>query len=362
MAKFSILIPVYNAAKFLDQTMEGLLNQTFSDIEIVLVNDGSKDNSGEVCDAWAAKDKRVRAYHQKNGGAAAARNTAMDNATGDYIWFVDSDDRLEPDALERISKHLNDDEDHVLVFSYYIVYPDHTDLVTYDETMTYTGKEGLAEAVYQMDMNLFALTLVWNKVFSRKFIEKNHIRFNTSVGIGEDLIFVADALPHIRSITLMKDILYHYIKRESDSLSSKFQKHLYDYTLELNDIHSEMYAHLDMTSKRYQDCLSQICFHQLFATVVNLYRLNASVTAKERQERYQTIFSNEKNRRYIQNGGASFYAKLMRILLRINNPALADFMIHMLMKFRYTSKRVYPAVRAKFLLKWSPKTDKTSGV
>lgn len=102
----SVIIPVYNAEKYLPTCLESVLNQTYSDLELILVNDGSKDGSGAVCDAFAARDSRVKVIHQENGGVSAARNAGLDRAAGAYISFIDSDDYVKPDFMERLYHNL----------------------------------------------------------------------------------------------------------------------------------------------------------------------------------------------------------------------------------------------------------------
>ena len=96
----SVIVPVYNAEKFINECVNSILGQTMSDLELILVDDGSPDNCGAICDEYAIKDSRVRVFHQKNGGVCAGRNKGLSMATGEYVSFVDSDDYLEPDAIE----------------------------------------------------------------------------------------------------------------------------------------------------------------------------------------------------------------------------------------------------------------------
>ena len=99
MPQISVIVPVYNAEKYLHRCIDSILAQTFSDFELLLIDDGSKDNSGRICDEYAAKDSRIRVFHKKNGGVSSARNMGLDNAKGDWITFVDSDDWVKQDYL-----------------------------------------------------------------------------------------------------------------------------------------------------------------------------------------------------------------------------------------------------------------------
>lgn len=118
MPKVSVIIPVYNAEKYLRKCLDSVLAQSFADFEVLLINDGSTDGSGKICDDYAQKDARVKVFHKENGGVSSARNLGLDNATGDWIVFVDSDDYVEKNYFEVINNNLSQEID-VLVFSYW---------------------------------------------------------------------------------------------------------------------------------------------------------------------------------------------------------------------------------------------------
>ena len=107
--KISVIVPVYKAEKYLHRCVDSILSQTFTDFELILVNDGSPDNCGAICDEYAQKDNRVRVFHKENGGVSSARNLGLDNAKGEWITFVDSDDWLKPGCLEQLTNKLDAD-------------------------------------------------------------------------------------------------------------------------------------------------------------------------------------------------------------------------------------------------------------
>ena len=112
--KLSIIIPTYNSASVLPKALDSIVCQTFTDWECILVDDGSPDRSGKICDEYAEKDKRFRVFHQENAGVSAARNKGLDEAKGEYVNFVDSDDWVETNALEEYISHMSDDVDFVV--------------------------------------------------------------------------------------------------------------------------------------------------------------------------------------------------------------------------------------------------------
>ena len=105
MSLISVIVPIYNVEKYLDRCVDSIINQTYKNLEIILVDDGSPDNCLAICDSWAEKDRRIKVIHKENGGVSSARNSALDIASGDYIGFVDSDDWIEPDMYEILIKN-----------------------------------------------------------------------------------------------------------------------------------------------------------------------------------------------------------------------------------------------------------------
>ena len=108
MPKISVIVPVYNTEKYLHRCIDSILAQTFTDFELLLIDDGSKDNSGAICDEYAAKDSRVRVFHKENGGVSSARNLGLDNVRGEWVTFVDSDDWVEKEYIELFVKNIDD--------------------------------------------------------------------------------------------------------------------------------------------------------------------------------------------------------------------------------------------------------------
>ena len=116
----SIIVPVYNTEKYLHRCIDSILAQTFTDFELLLINDGSKDNSGKICDEYAAKDSRVRVFHKENGGVSSARNLGLNEAQGKWIYFVDSDDTLQLYALQELVNWINNDKIDLIMAGYYV--------------------------------------------------------------------------------------------------------------------------------------------------------------------------------------------------------------------------------------------------
>ena len=208
-SQISIIVPVYNSEKYLDACIDSILSQSFRDFELILVDDGSKDSSAQICDEYASQDTRVRVIHKANGGVSAARNDGLDIAKGEYITFIDSDDWVEREYLETLSNYRDYD---IVFFSHRVIYED-----GYISEFLFEAKEGDKQNLWKIvadlkknntDWNFFGYT--WNKMLRRDIIEKYKIRFIEGLRISEDEVYTLDYCTHAKSIKVFPLCLYNY--------------------------------------------------------------------------------------------------------------------------------------------------------
>ena len=212
----SIIVPVYNAEKYLNRCIDSILSQTMTDFELLLIDDGSKDNSGRICDEYAAKDVRVRAFHKPNGGVSSARNLGLDNAKGKWITFVDADDRCSCNYLEHLLSKVDDDTD--LIISYAVicdstgekaeVYPEYKVNATNFERLF-------------VDSDMHWHTSPWAKLYRASIIYENSLRFNEMMHIGEDADFLFSFMLITDKIYVSSDTDYYYTCDVSGSLTKR---------------------------------------------------------------------------------------------------------------------------------------------
>lgn len=205
--KFSIIIPVYNTQDFLHNCIDSVLAQTYTDFELLLINDGSTDNSAVICNQYANSDKRINVVHKKNGGVSSARNIGINISKGEYIWFIDADDWVEPHALDMVFKLLKKDNRYLYAFSYNNIYLDKNIVVSsLDETL---------------DINIKTETLKYNAIvvyfFNREIILKNQLYFDENMRYAEDIEFVMKYLFIVKKVSYSSDIIYNYRR---DNLNS----------------------------------------------------------------------------------------------------------------------------------------------
>lgn len=222
MDKISIVVAVYNAEKTLKKCVDSLLNQTYNNIEIILVNDCSKDNSLDICKEYSKANDNVKVIsNDRNSGVSNTRNNGIDNSTGEYICFVDSDDYVESNYIEVLYYYYQKyNTVPICGFVYHDEY-NHAKPVKY----SWSGDEGLVSLgeAFKLKSELY-LTALWNKLFDRKLIVDRNIRFDTNVSVGEDLRFSVDYFikNNVDKICVLFEPLYHYMKLTDNSLMSNF--------------------------------------------------------------------------------------------------------------------------------------------
>lgn len=213
----SVIIPVYNVERYLEECIQSVVNQTYTDWECILVDDGSTDGSGGICDEWAQKDKRIRVIHQENGGVSKARNRGIEEADGEYVVFVDSDDWL---GKEHLAKLVNAPKADLVVSGIRQVMSS-GDCMEYKPACSKTfsfSKEGIDEVVDLNHKYLLYGPVV--KLYQTSIIKENGIIFPTDCSYGEDLQFNLQYLDYVHTISQVDDVSYFY-RRGTETLSTK---------------------------------------------------------------------------------------------------------------------------------------------
>ncbi|MBQ9229381.1 MAG: glycosyltransferase [Eubacterium sp.] len=194
----SVIVPVYNVEKYLDQCVESIVNQTYMNLEIILVDDGSPDGCPQLCDAWAAKDSRIKVIHQPNGGVSAARNAGLDIATGDYIGFVDSDDLIPEDYYEFLFNLLKKEKADIARCAHYY-FDDNGFSHNCDEIIESPFViEGSAALMEDIKNSGNKSVVIWNKLFKRSVID--NVRFDGLLSVGEDTVFLFNVYKNANSM------------------------------------------------------------------------------------------------------------------------------------------------------------------
>lgn len=218
MKKVSVIVPVFNVEQYIERCLDSICAQTWSNMEILCINDGSTDRSKEICEKYAQKDNRIRVFDQKNGGAAAARNTGLKNVTGAYIGFVDPDDWIEPEMFETVINRMESCDADMGVCGFYKNWDD-------KEIEMINQPSICAETFHGDDIFLYAFKrysyksfggYLWNKIFKKDLLLENNkkrIWFNEELRVGEDVLFFATVALKVKRAIYVDKGMYHYYQR-----------------------------------------------------------------------------------------------------------------------------------------------------
>lgn len=301
MKKISVIIPVYNVEKYIEKCLKTILNQTYKNIEIILIDDGSTDNSGKICDIYAKKDNRIKVKHIKNKGVSNARNIGILEASGDYITFVDSDDYLEFSTYQKVINFFEKENVDICVFNYYLVKNSHIKI--------HHNKNRIPKI---MDVNTYLSIMctnnfggmMWNKVYKKKLLLNNQINIDNHLTILEDLLFNCELCEENTSLKVgyLNKAYYYYVVREGSTLNQLFSEKSLDSiyaqikiikvlnemnnvskdTFELNFLINAKYMLNEMKINNYQNVkFKNLVNEQINEIIKNgIYRRHASVLLK----------------------------------------------------------------------------------
>ena len=215
--RFSIIVPVYKTEKYLRQCVDSVLSQSFTDFELVLVDDGSPDGCPKICDGYAEKDGRVKVIHKTNGGLSSARNFGLDAATGEYVLFIDSDDFYrDAGDLKKINDKLTEKPTDVLIFGYQKYFQLNSEFVEKPISEIPNGEDDALK--FLMQSHIFVAS-AWNKVYRREFIEKNGLRFVVGQK-SEDIEWCVKILLAKPVIGVLPQYIYVYRQQNENSITA----------------------------------------------------------------------------------------------------------------------------------------------
>lgn len=267
----SVIVPVYNVENYLDRCVSSILNQEEKNFEILLIDDGSTDGSGEKCDSWSRKDARIRVFHKKNGGVSSARNIGLDNARGEWVAFIDADDEVSPQYLSIPKELLGCD----VILKSFIERTNDVDLEFRVSKAEYLGTDSIVRWFIRQRNNA-----LWDKIIRRDII--GDIRFDSSVSIGEDLLFFTTILPKISWIATCECGNYIYIHRPSSAMAKSNGRD----RLEGYIFNSERLIVLSGKSSCHYHC--KVLTAQLYIPLIGYY---INLLSPKQRHRFKQVYS-----------------------------------------------------------------------
>ncbi len=308
MKLVSIIIPVYNVEKYLHKCLESLVQQTYERLEIVCVNDGSKDGSLQIVEEFAAKDGRIVVIDQENQGGSHARNNGMAVAKGDYLYFCDSDDYLELNAIEQMVLAASEHNAEIVIGNYRDVDSDYKTIRVNDKPTYSKLKHGETVNIKSRPEMILSKPTLCNKLFATKLIKDNDINF-FDVRISQDASFTLRLLPLAVRVVYIDRLIYNYLIREN-TISTSYDERILDVVKGLNGV-KQFY----IDRGYYDNCIDEMDFllisHMLFQASKIIHLKDNSLKSKV----YSEFMSNLAK---IDMAGNSYYKKLLIYKLAYN--------------------------------------------
>lgn len=218
----SVIIPVYNVAAYIEKCIVSLLNQTYTNIQIILIDDGSTDDSGKICDLYCKIDARIEVYHISNQGVSNARNKGLDYSCGKYVCFLDSDDFLEAEAIEKIYINMTESQADLVECSYYSCSNDKKKVMRH--LAAQISKEDAIKSLLAWDG--YITSFCWDKMYLKEKI--GNIRFKRDLKIGEDDLFVFEYLLQCKKVVVIDSPLYNYLIRDNSAIGNVYKSRKID--------------------------------------------------------------------------------------------------------------------------------------
>lgn len=307
MKKVSIVVPVYNAEKYLGYCINSILSQTYTNLEVILVNDGSVDSSLEICRNYAEIDSRVRIIDVENGGVSKARNLGIDYATGEYLQFVDSDDCIALDMVEKMVSAVENYQMDLAVCSFQMVTLENK-LPIQIQVCTSKGlgqecvltREAFFEKMPTILWKTAMLECSWNKIFKTDLMKKNHIRFAEGISLGEDFLMNMKYFSACNGAVLLSDELYYYMQINDQALTKIYRKDLFENQMMLIDRFQELVEQEQIICEQEEISLAEYRVVKVIQCMCNLFHEGAGLTKAEIKSFLAVMVNDERVRSAIE--------------------------------------------------------------
>lgn len=312
----SIIVPVYNTEKYLDECIQSILNQTYSNFELLLINDGSSDRSGEICDKYALKDDRIKVFHQKNAGVSAARNLGLEHAKGEWVTFVDSDDYIGQNyLLDFIKLEIYED----LIYQNTIKFND------FNKEKLYTFKnETMSIKKFIEDNMITSYGYVHSKFFKSKIIIDNNLRFDVELSFAEDSIFILSFLNYSNNI-YFSEIANYYYRDTPNSLV----KQSYSYDKELYLLNQAKHNLYEIVNKKNLVIDNRLLDKELQYYMFRVLKSNSKISNKSiRLKNLEFLLTNYKNELLYVYKNAKGRGLLIYYCIKMANRGILDALLN----------------------------------
>lgn len=349
--KVSIIVPVYNTGKRLWKCVESLVAQTYSNKEILIIDDGSDKACADLCDALMKKYMEVTVYHYKNEGVSAARNHGIDRAQGSYICFADGDDYTEPDMLKCMVENMEEQNGHLVVTGYFFDVPKRKkDRVRIFQKSQYLSSKTLSspeeikkEMVHLWDSSL--MYNVWNKLFRASIIRKNMIRFPEEKVFNEDRDFVREYLLNIENMVIVEECFYHYVREDKSTATGQYRPEMLDIRKEEFHRLECFFRQLGIYDEEGKEYTAREHFDRIVGTIENIFHCD-DMDRKNIKQEIRRILDDSDTKNALRNSKPkSKKMMLLHVMFRTNNSELIYWTMLLIYKIRIKNPEIFYLLR-----------------
>ena len=292
--KVSIIIGCYNVSRWLiEKQLSCILNQTYKDLEVLLINDGSTDDTLDICNSLRENDNRIIVISKENGGLGSARNTGLDHASGDFVWFYDVDDEVDQDLIEKNVSWMTENQTDLNVFGYWCITP----------SLNLTQEVGFKERIITDNLQLKQIFVeellivpngngfAWNKFYRRSFLEQCHFRFGNQ-RIQQDELFNTQLYPKLKRVYISSELLYHYYIYNTGNTRSNYIPNRFDIYLSIDKGLKSFVKDWELNDQRVTDYINQRLYAGINTSIkFNTFHRNAPHSIREKKSIIMNILN-----------------------------------------------------------------------
>lgn len=316
--KFSIIIPAYNCETYIGECIKSIQSQVYKKWELIIVNDGSKDRTYDVCKCFSINDDRIKIVSQSNSGPSSARNKGLELSNGEYCLFVDSDDYLESNALTLLRDSLVNGDKDIIFFGYFHEYYKKKQLISSStrkfKNNNFTDNQQFKSYFLEMAKNSM-INQVWNKCYNRAFIKNINATFPKNIKYTEDLIFNLILYKHAQYVEIIDYPLYHYINhQENSSLASSFDINRIN---DLKEVYKIVFNTIETWCPLNMNYFKNNFVHEVSVFIISLFNSNCQLSNKEKLVIIRNVVNDLVVREYVdETKGNNFRNKIVIRLIK----------------------------------------------
>lgn len=291
--RMSIILPVYNVENYIEKSILSVLNQSYIDFELLVVNDGTPDSSIEVAEQF--NDTRIKIFHKENGGLSDARNYGLERAKGEYVYFMDSDDWIEPNLLEECISVLEDRNLDIVVFGY-VQDNEDSDEVLLSSKEFIPGIDIMKRGSNKLfDSQLMGiLGYAWNKVYKRSLLVNNSITFEKGTSLIEDVLFNTQVYQKVDQLNFINEALYHYVNRPILTLVKQFNLDIFDLKVRRSQCLEQFYNNWNIQNRK--EIIAYSLLESMKGCMQNMYYTNRGLADQEISDFIKGMFNHERTK------------------------------------------------------------------